>query len=423
MTSSGFYSPGTAWWTAGLHPGPGARWLSKGSTPAGQPEGQYWLPALLWSPSTIPFTRDVQTLYAFLERCSAAAVEGLEAREGPEPYSSLCTATLAQAYVLSKGSPEVSKMTLKCFQERGDSTQVLSRHFIRINTEGQQSVLLTSQLVAALTLLIGKRAACGVQEGNPFLFAKPDSSPPSHFLGEDCVRSYSRSCQAGDPERLTSARFHKHAARMFQILDMEDDELGQLAKLLGRDVRADREYYQSPEAAAELAKISKLLLAMEKGSLERLEGNSLEELELKDKLEPDAEQNSSGNAEEESEDSDILSQMSEEEEPLDGPLTPVQDALEHIKAQRDKGFRQEKFIDSFKGRGVFTNESIEPPSFVVEYRGEISRHEDPQRKRDTLNGFVFDFSLSRTNWSVDASAEDGSLGRLVNDDHLNPNCI
>ncbi|KAM9741253.1 uncharacterized protein ACNS7B_012419 isoform 3-T3 [Menidia menidia] len=192
----------------------------------------------------------------------------------------------------------------------------------------------------------------------------------------------------------------------------KSDELGQLAKLLGRDVRADREYYQSPEAAAELAKISKLLLAMEKGSLERLEGNSLEELELEDKLEPDAEQNSSGNAEEE-----------KEEEPLDGPLTPVQDALEHIKAQRDKGFRQEKFIDSFKGRGVFTNESIEPPSFVVEYRGEISRHEDPQRKRDTLNGFVFDFSLSRTNWSVDASAEDGSLGRLVNDDHLNPNCI
>ncbi|KAM9717738.1 uncharacterized protein ACNS7B_021323 isoform 1-T1 [Menidia menidia] len=282
MTSSGFYSPGKAWWTAGLHPGPGARWLSKGSTPVGQPEGQYWLPALLWSPSTIPFTRDVQTLYAFLERCSASAVEGLEAREGPEPYSSLCTATLAQAYVLSKGSPEVSKMTLKCFQERGDSTQVLSRHFIRINTEGQQSVLLTSQLVAVLTLLIGKRAACGVQEGNPFLFAKPDSSPPSHFLGEDCVRSYSRSCQAGDPERLTSARFHKHAARMFQILNLEDDELGQLAKLLGRDVRADREYYQSPEAAAELAKISKLLLAMEKGSLERLEGNSLEELELED---------------------------------------------------------------------------------------------------------------------------------------------
>ncbi|KAM9717701.1 histone-lysine N-methyltransferase set-1-like isoform 2-T4 [Menidia menidia] len=151
---------------------------------------------------------------------------------------------------------------------------------------------------------------------------------------------------------------------------------------------------------------------MEKGSLERLEGNSLEELELEDKLEPDAEQNSSGNAEEEKED-----------EPLDGPLTPVQDALEHIKAQRDKGFRQEKFIDSFKGRGVFTNESVEPPSFVVEYRGEISRHEDPQRKRDTLNGFVFDFSLSRTNWSVDASAEDGSLGRLVNDDHLNPNYI
>ncbi|KAM9734857.1 rRNA methyltransferase 2, mitochondrial-like isoform 3-T3 [Menidia menidia] len=45
----------------------------------------------------------------------------------------------------------------------------------------------------------------------------------------------------------------------------------------------------------------------------------------------------------------VNSSGTEEEEPLDGPLTPVQDALEHIKAQRDKGFLQEKFIDSFKG--------------------------------------------------------------------------
>lgn len=37
-------------------------------------------------------------------------------------------------------------------------------------------------------------------------------------------------------------------------------------------------------------------------------------------------------------------------EQLDGQLTPaVQDALEHIKAKRDKPFLQEKFIDSAKG--------------------------------------------------------------------------
>ncbi|KAM9712302.1 uncharacterized protein ACNS7B_022889 [Menidia menidia] len=122
---------------------------------------------------------------------------------------------------------------------------------------------------------------------------------------------------------------------------------------------------------------------MEKGSLERLEGNSLEELEIEDKLEPDAEQNSSGNAEEESEDSDILSQMSEEEEPLDGPLTPVQDALEHIKAQRDKGFRQEKFIDSFKGRRCSPTSPSNLPA-LLSSTGERSLDMKTPKGRETL---------------------------------------
>lgn len=73
---------------------------------------------------------------------------------------------------------------------------------------------------------------------------------------------------------------HKHIARVFQILNLENDELDHLAKLLGHDIRLDRDYYRLPEAAVDLAKIAKLLLAMEKGSLERFKGNSLEEIEI-----------------------------------------------------------------------------------------------------------------------------------------------
>ncbi|KTF85517.1 hypothetical protein cypCar_00046370 [Cyprinus carpio] len=41
-----------------------------------------------------------------------------------------------------------------------------------------------------------------------------------------------------------------------------------------------REYYRLPEATTQLAKISKLLLAMEKGSLTNLQGKTLEEIEI-----------------------------------------------------------------------------------------------------------------------------------------------
>lgn len=235
-------------------------------------------------PSTIPFTHDVQLLYKYLETASASAIESLKMYESPQVYNALGKATLAQTSVLNKCAPEVSKMTLKTFQERDDTTQVLSKNFIRINIlskSGQNvAVLLTSELVSALTLLINKRDACGVHKDNPFLFARPNSSATSHYHGRNCIRAFSSLCHAKNPEHLRSMQLYKHIARVFQILNLENDELDHLAKLLGHDIRADRDYYRSPEAAVELAKIAKLLLAMEKGSLERFKGNSLEEIEI-----------------------------------------------------------------------------------------------------------------------------------------------
>ncbi|XP_031151492.1 uncharacterized protein LOC116047099 isoform X3 [Sander lucioperca] len=381
------------------------------------------------NPSTIPFTHDVQAFFRYLETTTASAIENMEKYENQQVYNALCKVTLAQASVLSKCAPEVSKITLKTFQERDDSTQVLSKNFIRINipsrTGQNVAVLLTSELVSAITLLVNKRKACGVHKDNPFLFAKPDSSPTSLHHGRVCIRAFSILCRAKNPEHLRAMRFHKHIARVFQILYLENDELDHLAKLLGHDIRADRDYYRLPEAAVELAKIAKLLLAMEKGSLERFEGNSLDQIEIEDELEPDEEQGNPENcdAEEDIEESDLLLQQSDAAEQQNRQLTPEQDALEHIKACRDKPFLEERFINPFKGRGVFTHQSIQPSTFVVEFRGNIS-HKETRKKEcgDTLKSYFFDFSWNGTNWHVDASKEDGTLGRLVNDDHISPNC-
>ncbi|XP_037396943.1 uncharacterized protein LOC119264009 isoform X2 [Pygocentrus nattereri] len=39
-----------------------------------------------------------------------------------------------------------------------------------------------------------------------------------------------------------------------------------------------------------------------------------------------------------------------------------------------------------------------------------------------MNAFMFDFLWHGKFWTIDAARDDGSLGRLVNDDHINPNC-
>ncbi|RVE66764.1 hypothetical protein OJAV_G00110630 [Oryzias javanicus] len=364
--------------------------------------------------STIPFTEDVQRLHGNLENLCATAVESLTAHESAEAFISLSKLTLTQVMFLNQFNPKVSKLTLRSFQET--KGQVF-KHFVTVNVSSKSGrsvpILLTSRLVSALTLLISKRALCGVNEGNPFLFAKPNGCATGHFNGR-------RLSQASKPEHLTSVHFRKHSARIFQILSLENDELECLSKLLGYEIQTDCCYYQTPEAAVELAKIAKLLSVTKKGLLERVEGKSLEDVEIEDFLEPDKQQKKPERAGAK-EDTNELLFLLQKIEHAQLKLRAEEDALEHIKSGRDKSFLQEKVIDSFKGKGVFTCESIEPSSFVVEYRGSIFTQEEGERD-DTVENYLFNFSWNGTNWCVDASAEDGSLGRLVNDDQKSPTC-
>ncbi|XP_061765826.1 N-lysine methyltransferase KMT5A-like [Nerophis ophidion] len=105
---------------------------------------------------------------------------------------------------------------------------------------------------------------------------------------------------------------------------------------------------------------------------------------------------------------------------------PEAEATEFILSGCDKSCLKAQWINDWKGRGVFACASIEKGSFVVEYRGElISRRERDKRQTtytEKQNAFLFDFKWNDDIWCIDASDEDGSLGRLVNDAHKSPNC-
>uniref|UniRef100_A0A9J8AB14 SET domain-containing protein n=1 Tax=Cyprinus carpio carpio TaxID=630221 RepID=A0A9J8AB14_CYPCA len=106
---------------------------------------------------------------------------------------------------------------------------------------------------------------------------------------------------------------------------------------------------------------------------------------------------------------------------------PTQDAIEHAVKALDKTAELEvQYINSFKGRGVFAKARFRKGDFVVEYRGELINSKESQRRRRTYHNrcavFMFDFYWREKTWCVDAAREDGSLGRLVNDDHKHPNC-
>ncbi|XP_041945560.1 uncharacterized protein LOC121707225 isoform X8 [Alosa sapidissima] len=107
--------------------------------------------------------------------------------------------------------------------------------------------------------------------------------------------------------------------------------------------------------------------------------------------------------------------------------TPLQDATNHILAGRDKNSMLEiKYINPVKGRGIFTLAVFNQGDFVVEYRGELIDAAEAEHRRKLYHNacsiFMFDFTWKRKTWCIDGALEDGSFGRLVNDEHKAPNC-
>ena len=68
------------------------------------------------------------------------------------------------------------------------------------------------------------------------------------------------------PENMTSTSFRNHVATMTQLVNLKDNELDIVAQFLGHDVRTHREYYRLPTSTVQVAKVTKLLLEMEKGT-------------------------------------------------------------------------------------------------------------------------------------------------------------
>ena len=72
---------------------------------------------------------------------------------------------------------------------------------------------------------------------------------------------------------------------MSQIVSLSENELDLLASFMGHDIRVHREYYRLPEESMQVAKVTKLLLAVESGEMACLKDQDLKNVDVTDWLE------------------------------------------------------------------------------------------------------------------------------------------
>ena len=139
-------------------------------------------------------------------------------------------------------------------------------------------ILLTKQIIDDIELMISTRASVGIEKANTFLFARPGGETP--YRGSDCLRKFAKDSGAEHPEHLTSTKLRKHIATMAQVLNLRENELDLLAGFMGHNLDVHRNFYRLPENTLQVAKISKLLLLMEKGKLQEFKGCNLDEINV-----------------------------------------------------------------------------------------------------------------------------------------------
>ncbi|XP_033747261.1 uncharacterized protein LOC117332456 [Pecten maximus] len=155
---------------------------------------------------------------------------------------------------------------------------LLQRHS-RIEIMGKKGskvpILLTTAMKKNIDAMLSRRTF-----DSNYVFAKADSKYP--VRGTDVLRKLSQKSGCKHPHLIRSTAMRKQLATVSQVLNLSNTDQDLLATFLGHDIRVHREYYRLPESTLEIAKVSKILHAVNEGNVASLQGKSLDEIQYED---------------------------------------------------------------------------------------------------------------------------------------------
>ena len=232
-------------------------------------------------PLLLPLSQDLQLLSVYVEKRLCELSSLVSSSVTAESWSEFAKAVLCKVLLFNRRrSGEVERLTLSSYQKvsiAGHEQSIasltplereLASSLWRVEIRGKRGrrvpLLFTREMKASMDLLIQKRAEICALQGNDLVFCRPGKTQ-TPLRGCDALRKYAVNCGASQPGFLTSTSLRKHIATISQILNFKKNELDILANFMGHDINVHREFYRLPENVLQVAKVSKLLLALEKG--------------------------------------------------------------------------------------------------------------------------------------------------------------
>ena len=263
-------------------------------------------------PPLLPLTSDVMKLMSHIKDVHSQSLSIIFEERYDEhfcrSFRSLGESVLCQLILFNRRRQgEVSKVLLNLFNENSKELPVpkypevqktlsplerfLCHNFRRFEIPGKRNnnvpLLMTNEQMLAISNLTNSvyRHKVGIASSNPYVFAVTSKHiqskrSVSYIRGHDVLRKFSALSGCENPKSLRSKNLRKHVATMSQILNLRDHELDQLATFMGHDVRVHRQFYRLPEDVVQTAKVTKILMAMENGTIGNFQGKTLDEIDI-----------------------------------------------------------------------------------------------------------------------------------------------
>ncbi|XP_066585493.1 uncharacterized protein [Prorops nasuta] len=229
----------------------------------------------------LPPTDDIRRLKTFLMKKMDNAFNALEKSFSIIEWTELVESTLISILTFNRRRPgELERVLIQdfeCYQKVDEKTdkdlfyslskekQEAAKKYIKVNLRGKLnrtvSILLNEQHVKAVNCILKFRKNANVSNSNPYVFGSPNKKKLVYTYFRACtlIRKFSVECGAKYPERLRGTILRKHIATQSIVLNLTENEVGDLANFMGHGEAIHKNIYRQPLINREILRMSRLL--------------------------------------------------------------------------------------------------------------------------------------------------------------------
>uniref|UniRef100_A0A6P7GX39 Uncharacterized protein LOC114343359 n=1 Tax=Diabrotica virgifera virgifera TaxID=50390 RepID=A0A6P7GX39_DIAVI len=172
-----------------------------------------------------------------------------------------------------------------------ETEKILAKTFKRVVTGGKGSkpvaILFPPDIQKLINVMLKVRKDC-VPDTNEYLFANPKND--RWLSGYHVLKKLADQSGVQHKELFTSTRLRKQIACVLQVLNVTETEMEQFASFMGHTKKTHEEYYRLPQDIYQTAKVSKLLMAINKGHANKYKEKRLDEIQLSDEVDSEEEE-------------------------------------------------------------------------------------------------------------------------------------